>query len=71
MRNEVIVGEEKTEKFITKKGLRQGCPLNPILFNIYIDDRGKKKGGCIHSEAARYGRGQMGKKVYKGGNKEH
>ena len=37
-RNEVEVGDEKTEKFITKKGLRQGCPLSPILFNIYIND---------------------------------
>ena len=34
-------------------------------------NRDKKKGKCIHSKAARYGRGQMGKKVYKGGNKEH
>ena len=33
-RNEVEVGDEKTEKFITKKGLR----LSPILFNIYIND---------------------------------
>ena len=32
----VRVGEEKTEDFWTKKGVRQGCLLSPALFNIYI-----------------------------------
>uniref|UniRef100_A0A0C9R7V2 LIN1_0 protein n=1 Tax=Fopius arisanus TaxID=64838 RepID=A0A0C9R7V2_9HYME len=36
--SKVIAGEQMTESFRTGLGVRQGCPLSPILFNIYIND---------------------------------
>jgi len=32
----VKIGNRKLKEFWTKKDLRQGCPLSPLLFNIYI-----------------------------------
>ena len=32
--NEVIAEMGITEKFKTTRGVRQGCPLSPTLFNI-------------------------------------
>jgi len=37
-RNRVRVGGEVSEVFWTGKGVRQGCPLSPGLFNILIAD---------------------------------
>ena len=33
----VKVGEEITEWFKVQRGVRQGCPMSPWLFNIYLD----------------------------------
>jgi len=37
-KNKVKVGNEYTESFWTEKGVRQGCPLSPLLFIIFIAD---------------------------------
>lgn len=37
-RNRVITAEGLTDSFSSSKGVRQGCPLSPILFDMVIDD---------------------------------
>jgi exonuclease III len=34
----VRVGSTMSEPFLLNKGLRQGCPMSPILFDIFIND---------------------------------
>lgn len=40
----VKVGERMSEYFWTKRRVRQGCPLSPTLFNLYIADLAEKIG---------------------------
>ncbi|KAI4475723.1 hypothetical protein M0802_015052 [Mischocyttarus mexicanus] len=37
-RAEVQVGGRITENFRTKRGVRQGCALSAVLFDLYVDD---------------------------------
>lgn len=49
----INTGRKKTEEIPINKGVRQGCPISPTLFNIYINDIIQKwkliikKGICI------------------------
>ena len=58
-RNEVLTGEGVSEIFITRKGVRQGCPLSPSLFCLGLDDvdeiwEKKKVGGTVISRKKIY-----------------
>jgi hypothetical protein len=35
--NIIIINGEKLESFPLKSGMRQGCPLSPLLFNIVLE----------------------------------
>lgn len=37
-RNKVKAGERTTKEFWIERGFRQGCPMSPKLFNIYVMD---------------------------------
>lgn len=37
-RSKARIGKRVEENFWTAKGVRQGCPLSPLLFNILLAD---------------------------------
>ena len=51
-RSVIRIGDRKSEEFWTRSGVRQGCPLSPMLFNIYMMDlegemRKEQTGGVV------------------------
>jgi len=38
MQNIIKIGNKKSHKFRTVRKLRRKCPLNPTLFNIYVQE---------------------------------
>ncbi|XP_043477868.1 uncharacterized protein LOC122508520 [Leptopilina heterotoma] len=58
--NGILIDGEVTGKFETNNGVRQGCPLSPILFNIFINDleetlTEKKEGGTAVGSGSNHG----------------
>lgn len=43
-KSRVLVGGDLSEEFWTEKGVMQGCPLSPTLFNIFLADLEKRLG---------------------------
>ena len=37
----IKIGNKQTEYFTQERSVRQGCPLSPTLFNIYINELAK------------------------------
>lgn len=37
-KSRVRVGEKTGEEFWTARGVRQGCPLSPLLFSVLLAD---------------------------------
>ena len=46
-----LVLEKVTGWYKSDPGVRQGCPLSPLLFNIYVRELGKVISNCVHMES--------------------
>lgn len=44
VKSRVRIGKEMGEVFWTARGVRQGCPLSPIIFNIVLMDLEEEMG---------------------------
>jgi hypothetical protein len=50
MKSQVTLGGQSSAYFPILQGIAKGCPLSPILFNVYVDDllNAQQRAGQLH-----------------------